>query len=88
MVAYNEWLHQVIRTQKPDGPLAPLLPLLQERVLGQLTRWEVGQYSPRYDCSNTLRAIGDSSGVNFIPFTPDLLKKYIAFWNRKGFYQI
>ena len=52
-IDYWEWVEQAVQTQRPDGPLAPVLPVLQERVMGQLSRWEAGQYSPRYDYTNS-----------------------------------
>jgi thioester reductase-like protein len=88
LVEYDVWVGDVLRTQLPDGPLACLLPIIQERVKGQLTRWQVARNSPRYDATNTMKALADYPHIKYIKFTPEILRRYINFWNRKGFYNI
>ncbi|KAF9893462.1 hypothetical protein FE257_010774 [Aspergillus nanangensis] len=88
LIDYPEWVEQAAKSQSTDGPLSPLLPVLQERVLGRLSRWECAQYSPVYECTNSARALADLPSGEYIPFTPDILQRYIAFWNRKGFYTV
>ncbi|KXG52110.1 Male sterility, NAD-binding [Penicillium griseofulvum] len=87
VISYDEWVEQ-LRQQPEDGPLAPLMPMLQEKVLGLLTRWEASQYSPVYRCDNTTEALKDNPGIKYTPFDTALLKRFIGFWNRKGFYHI
>ncbi|PFH61328.1 hypothetical protein XA68_17630 [Ophiocordyceps unilateralis] len=83
---YALWVEEV--RQHPDNPLAPVMPLLQERVLGQMTRWEISQYSPRYDATNTWEALADRPDIKYVPFTPKVLRRYLNFWKRKGFYDV
>ncbi|KAI9043573.1 NRPS-like enzyme [Aspergillus affinis] len=87
VVDYPEWVAQAAQHQRPDGPLAPLLPLLQERVLGRLTRWEASQYSPVYRCDKAVRAL-EGSGISYRELDADLLKRFVSFWKRKGFYDL
>ncbi|KAE8131577.1 hypothetical protein BDV38DRAFT_16376 [Aspergillus pseudotamarii] len=88
IVDYNDWVEQVFAKQRPDGPLASLLPMFRERVLGRLTRWEVSQYTPYYRSDNTVEALKDRPDIQYQPLDAPLLKKYISFWNRKGFYKV
>ncbi|KAJ5421337.1 Male sterility NAD-binding [Penicillium cf. griseofulvum] len=87
VTSYKEWVEQ-LRQQPEDGLLAPLMPMLQEKVLGRLTRWKASQYSPVYRFDNTTEALKDNPGIKYTPFDTALLKKPIGFWNRKGFYLI
>ncbi|TGO45366.1 hypothetical protein BCON_0399g00010 [Botryotinia convoluta] len=88
IIDYQLWLDHARKTQLPHGPLVPVIPYLQESVLGKFTRWEVSQYSPRYDCTNSVQALSDCPDIQHIPFTSEILKLSIEFWNRKGFYHI
>ncbi|OGM40337.1 putative NRPS-like enzyme [Aspergillus bombycis] len=88
IIDYNDWVEQVFAKQRPDGPLASLLPMFRERVLGRLTRWEVSQYTPYYRSDNTVEALKDRPDLQYQPLDAPLLKKYISFWNRKGFYKV
>ncbi|GLA78715.1 hypothetical protein CBS63078_11146 [Aspergillus niger] len=87
MVEYGEWAKQAARLQR-DGPLAPLMPMFQERVLGRLTRWEASQYSPVYRCDNLVDALKGNPEIQYVPFGPELLQRFIDFWNRKGYYDV
>ncbi|OAA71409.1 NRPS-like enzyme [Cordyceps fumosorosea ARSEF 2679] len=80
VLGYDAWLEEVLGMQLPDGALACMLPVLQERVMGRLTR--VG------DATNTARATADRPDIQFIKFTPDILLRYIEFWNRKKVFSI
>ncbi|KAH9903608.1 hypothetical protein F4778DRAFT_780990 [Xylariomycetidae sp. FL2044] len=59
LTKYSAWLRQAAEEQRHDGPLAPVMPILEETVLGRLTRLEVSQYSPFYDSRNTVEALKD-----------------------------
>ncbi|PLB49644.1 NRPS-like enzyme [Aspergillus steynii IBT 23096] len=87
LVDYPEWAAQAATHQRLDGPLAPLLPMLQERVLGQLTRWEASQYSPVYRCDNAVRALRES-GIVYRGLDEVMVRRAVAFWKRKGFYDL
>ncbi|RHZ54412.1 non-ribosomal peptide synthetase [Aspergillus thermomutatus] len=87
LIPYEEWVEQVAAQQK-KGPLAPLMPVFQEKVLGRLTRWEASQYSPVYRCDNTVEALKDHPEIEFVPFDAEMLKRFIDFWDRKGYYNV
>lgn len=71
-----------------QNPLMPLLPVLQEQVLGRLTQMQNNRYTPHYLATNTLAALADAPSIQYVPFDRVLLEKYIAFWKRRGFYKI
>ncbi|KAL3475860.1 acetyl-CoA synthetase-like protein [Aspergillus californicus] len=85
-IDYWDWAGQVAQKQRPSGPLAPLMPMIEEKVKGQETRWQLSQYTPKYDSRNTIRAIHDCPDIQYKPLDARMLKGFIDFWNRKGFY--
>ncbi|KAJ5964445.1 NRPS-like enzyme [Penicillium vulpinum] len=88
MIDYDLWVDRVIKVQQTDGPLVPLIPVLQEPVLGRLTRWQTNAHGPRYDTTNTDNALADRSDIQYIPLNPEILQRYVDFWDRKGFYHV
>ncbi|PYH71730.1 non-ribosomal peptide synthetase [Aspergillus vadensis CBS 113365] len=80
MIDYSDRVEQAVKSGTSIGSLVPLMPVLQERVLGELTRWECAQYSPVYECTITV--------AQYKPFTIDVLRRCMAFWKRKGFYDV
>ncbi|RDA88393.1 hypothetical protein CP532_5537 [Ophiocordyceps camponoti-leonardi (nom. inval.)] len=88
LISYRDWVNELIERGSPTGPLAPALPLLEEKVLGGLTRLELCQNSPFYDSRNTLEALEGRDDIQYVPLTTQLVKRYIAFWKRKGFYSV
>ncbi|KAJ5172812.1 non-ribosomal peptide synthetase [Penicillium capsulatum] len=88
IVNYEDWARAVIQKQRDGAPLAPLVPMVQERVLGALTRWEASQYTPWYRSDNTIEALRDRPDIRCHLLDVPLLERSIAFWNRKGFYRV
>lgn len=89
MVDYEDWAAQAVREQRgPDAALAPLMPMVQERVLGRLTRWEASQYTPWYRADNTIAALKERPDLVCRPLDAGMLRRFIGFWNRKGFYSV
>jgi amino acid adenylation domain-containing protein/thioester reductase-like protein len=84
---YPDWIAQLSEKILPDDPLAPVMPLLEEKVLGNFTRLEVSQHSPIYDSRNAMNALA-GSGIHYVTLSSDIIKRYIAFWNKKRFYSI
>ncbi|WP_244967961.1 thioester reductase domain-containing protein [Xenorhabdus budapestensis] len=81
---YSEWLKKLETDQKlTDNPLLPLLPMLSEKVYGELTRWEVYENMPAYDAKNTKSAL--ETPVIYTPIDSDLLRRYLAYWKQIGF---
>jgi thioester reductase-like protein len=79
LVKYSQWVSEVIAGQLPNGPLAPLMPMFEERVLGELTRWEASQNTPIYDSSNAIEALQDRPDIRYKPLDPPLLQSIISF---------
>ncbi|KAJ5293245.1 uncharacterized protein N7443_009198 [Penicillium atrosanguineum] len=88
LIKYSQWVSEVIAGQLPNGPLASLMPMFEERVLGELTRWEASQNTPIYDSSNAVDALRDRPDIRYQPLDPEILSLIISFWQRKGFYQV
>ncbi|MBD2814037.1 amino acid adenylation domain-containing protein [Xenorhabdus sp. Flor] len=81
---YSEWLKKLETDQKlTDNPLLPLLPMLSEKVYGELTRWEIYENMPAYDAKNTESAL--ETPVIYTPMNSDLLKRYLTYWKQIGF---
>ncbi|PYH47076.1 non-ribosomal peptide synthetase [Aspergillus saccharolyticus JOP 1030-1] len=87
LLEFSDWV-QKVTDNDPDGLLTPLMPLFQEQVLGQLTRWEASQYSPIYRCDNALEALHDHPEIEYRPLDAALFKKFVAFWDRKGYHHV
>ncbi|OQE39131.1 hypothetical protein PENCOP_c007G04755 [Penicillium coprophilum] len=77
-VPYQEWLEGI---QKYLGsPLEPLLPMLQEPVLGDLTRLQTSIHPPVYDTQNFVQALEDRPDIKYVSLDPELLQRCIDFW--------
>ncbi|KAJ5302347.1 hypothetical protein PENANT_c008G03420 [Penicillium antarcticum] len=86
-VPYPEWLERLQAWEGLESsPVISLMPLLAEPVLRGATRLQTSKYSPVYDCSNTLKVLGNHDGGSFVQLTPDLIRKFVGFLTRKGFY--
>ncbi|KAJ5670075.1 NRPS-like protein biosynthetic cluster [Penicillium maclennaniae] len=79
----NDAGYPVIAKQLPDGPLAPLMPMFEERVRGG-----VNSHTPIYDSTNTADALRNRSDIRYRPLDSEILSSIISFWQRKGFYQV
>ncbi|KAF4334969.1 Linear gramicidin synthase subunit D [Fusarium beomiforme] len=83
---YPEWIQQLSDKILPDDPLTPVMPLLEEKVLGSFTRLEVSQNTPAYDTRNAIEALQDCRDVQYTPLSPEILQQYINFWRKRQFY--
>ncbi|GFF79578.1 hypothetical protein IFM62136_10099 [Aspergillus lentulus] len=88
LVDYDDWVEQVDAEQRPDGPLAPLLPNFQELVLGPLTRWTCSQYSPWYRADQAKEVLRDRPDIAYRKLDGEMVRRFITFWNEKGFYNV
>ncbi|KAL7948334.1 hypothetical protein V8C42DRAFT_362896 [Trichoderma barbatum] len=63
-VPYDDWIKE-LKTAQSNTPLRmfPLLPVLEEEVLGHKTRWEVYEGMAHFSVENTLRAL-ERAGVD------------------------
>ncbi|KAF7597086.1 hypothetical protein BBP40_010560 [Aspergillus hancockii] len=87
-VPYREWVRMLQKTSDMDNPLLAVMPLLQEPVLNGLTRFETSRNTPHYDSSNTVAALKDAPDIHYVPFDSGMLRSFLDFWERKGFYEM
>ncbi|TGJ64513.1 putative NRPS-like protein biosynthetic cluster [Orbilia oligospora] len=78
---YQEWLQELSKPRNSNSVLKPLIPMLQEKVYGGLTRWELYENTAFYETTNTRRAISDSDDPQgCLPLDESLLKLYAIRW--------
>ncbi|KAJ5747181.1 uncharacterized protein N7511_008877 [Penicillium nucicola] len=87
-IPYWDWVCRLQDPKNQDNPLMPLMPLLQEKVWGDLTRFETSRETPHYDSTNAVAALADAPEIVYSPFSPDQLNRFLAFWGAKGFYSV
>ncbi|MDC9588447.1 amino acid adenylation domain-containing protein [Xenorhabdus sp. XENO-10] len=81
---YSEWLNKLESDPKlAENPLMPLLPMLSEKIYGQLTRWEVYENMPVYDAKNTESALKRKYDF-YLPMDKHLLERYLSYWIQAG----
>ncbi|KAJ5420309.1 Male sterility NAD-binding [Penicillium sp. CMV-2018d] len=78
-ISFSRWLEMFV--DDASNPLHPFLPLFQEKIWGIHTRWEVQENAPRFEITNTLRALRDSPKLLSWMSALDLLRKYIPEWS-------
>ncbi|CAG8343945.1 unnamed protein product [Penicillium salamii] len=87
-IPYSDWLKKLQTwNELESSPLLSLMPLLAEPVLRGDTRLQTSKYSPVYECINALKAIAGRNDISFSRLKPDLIRSFIDFWTRKGFYK-
>lgn len=77
-IPYEEWVQSL--ASKPQDALKPLIPMLQEKVVGNLTRWEVQENMPAYGRSNLRRAIRDCHSFHATKQTTLPFDLYLRYW--------
>ncbi|KAF5855481.1 hypothetical protein ETB97_009116 [Aspergillus alliaceus] len=89
MVPYDDWIGK-LKSWKAlkESPLFSLMPLLTEPILRGATRLQTSKYSPTYECPNTLKVLADRPDIQFTRLSPELIKRFIEFWIKKGFHRI
>ncbi|RMJ25141.1 Male sterility protein [Aspergillus sp. HF37] len=85
-IPYHEWVAKI--QQSPGNALEPLLPALQESVLGGNTRIQTGTYNPVYDAQNTVQALAVRPDIQYVPLDAQLLRRYVEFWVQRGDYNL
>ncbi|RAL08479.1 non-ribosomal peptide synthetase [Aspergillus homomorphus CBS 101889] len=86
LLPYWDWIRELQETNGQDNPAKPLLPMLQEPVIGGLSRFQTSRQAPRYDCTNTMAVLKNAPEIHYTPLSADLLRKFLDFWRRKGFF--
>lgn len=86
-IPYWEWVQRLQATTDKENPLLPVMPLLQEPVLGGKSRFETSRNTPHYDSTNTVAALKDAPETQYIPFNSGMLNRFLHYWDRKGFYE-
>ncbi|CAI7622119.1 unnamed protein product [Penicillium glandicola] len=77
-VPYQEWLEMIQKS--PGNPLEPMMPMLQEPILEDLTRMQTSMYTPVYETQNTVQALADRPDIKYVPLDHKLLQQCIDFW--------
>ncbi|KAJ6263861.1 hypothetical protein Dda_2433 [Drechslerella dactyloides] len=76
---YRDWVDQL--PEVVDRQLQPLMPMLKEKVYGELTRWEVYENMAVYQADNTRQAIANSKKPQGCsPLNEKLLRLYLKGW--------
>ncbi|KAE8144541.1 hypothetical protein BDV25DRAFT_171368 [Aspergillus avenaceus] len=73
-IPYQDWVQEVRDTG--NGPLLPLMPMLEEPILRGLTRFQ------------TTQALADRPDIRYVPLDHSLLRRKVKYWLRKGFYTL
>ncbi|CAG7965630.1 unnamed protein product [Penicillium olsonii] len=75
---YSEWVKCF--SFETQDPLHPLMPMLQEKVLGDLTRWEVQEQMAIYGTDNLREALQDAPMILHCEPMSTLFEKYVHQW--------
>ncbi|KAJ5318325.1 hypothetical protein N7476_004745 [Penicillium atrosanguineum] len=87
-IPYWDWVKRLQEPKYQDNPLMPLMPLLQEKVWGDLTRFETSRDTPHYDSGNAVASLANSPEIGYSPFSPDQLNRFLVFWRTKGLHSV
>ncbi|KAL4796664.1 hypothetical protein BDV19DRAFT_388165 [Aspergillus venezuelensis] len=87
-IQYDEWVDKLHASDIASNPLSPLMPLLDEPVLRELSRLQTSKYTPLYDTPNTVEALADAPDIQYTPLTSELLKRYLDNWATKGMHEV
>ncbi|KAL4903582.1 male sterility protein-domain-containing protein [Aspergillus multicolor] len=87
-VPYDEWVLKLRESDIDRNPLSPLMPLLEEPVLWELSRLQTSKHTPVYEAPNTVRALEGRDDIRYTPLSAGLLGRYLENWRRKGFYDV
>ncbi|XYH97433.1 amino acid adenylation domain-containing protein [Sorangium sp. So ce1128] len=83
---YARWSEELLKQiqRSGDSPFLPLLPMLTEKVHGDLTRWEMYEKMPACDCQNTMDGL---VGTTIVCPAMDarLLDRLFAYYLRSGY---
>ncbi|GKZ36760.1 putative NRPS-like protein biosynthetic cluster [Aspergillus brasiliensis] len=80
---YSKWVERF--SFKTQDPLHPLMPMLREKVLGELTRWEVQEQMATFGVDNLREALQDAPDVLNTEPMSILFKQYIRQWLPEGY---
>ncbi|KAL3476593.1 hypothetical protein BJX99DRAFT_258344 [Aspergillus californicus] len=87
-IPYDDWVVKLRASDIDRNPLSPLMPLLEEPVLRELSRLQTSKYTPLYDTPNTVQALTGRPDIRYTPLDSVLLKRYLENWEAKGFYKV
>ncbi|PYI01682.1 antibiotic synthetase [Aspergillus sclerotiicarbonarius CBS 121057] len=75
---YADWVRRF--SLELRDPLHPLIPMLQEKVLGELTRWEIQEHMAIYGTNNLRQALADAPELLHCEPMSALFERYVAQW--------
>lgn len=85
-IPYNQWVKKLWSSTSLDqNPLAPLMPLLDEPVLQDLSRLQTSKHTPVYRTENAEKALTNSD-ISYTPLSSELLQRFLDNWVEKGFF--
>ncbi|KAJ5871659.1 uncharacterized protein N7529_004012 [Penicillium soppii] len=77
-VPYSDWIQAL--SLNPDPQLLGLIPMLTEKVRGDLTRWQMQQDMPLFSTENLHRALAGAPDLLLCPNPLTLIPKYFRYW--------
>lgn len=77
-IPYSRWVN--LLCARSESTLKPLIPCLQERVLGEKTRWEVYEKMAQYGRENLYRALQDTPETLKCDPLEVLFRKMLSSW--------
>ncbi|WP_437589350.1 non-ribosomal peptide synthetase [Sorangium sp. So ce1000] len=83
---YAQWCAELLARirRSGDSPFLPLVPMLTEKVHGDLTRWELYARMPACDCQNTIDGLAGTA-IACPPMEERLLDTLLAYYLRSGY---
>ncbi|KAF5857520.1 hypothetical protein ETB97_005698 [Aspergillus alliaceus] len=85
-IPYQDWVQKV--REATDNPLVPLMPMLEEPILRDLTRLQTNEHTPVYEATNTVEALADRPDIRYTPLDHTLLRRKIEYWIKKGYHDL
>jgi len=76
-MGYSSWVEKVKAGNDSACRLGPLVPMLEERVRGEQTRWELYEDMARFKSDNTARALKMDGGVQRLHVDEGVLRRYL-----------
>ncbi|PLB46112.1 putative NRPS-like enzyme [Aspergillus steynii IBT 23096] len=77
-IPYAEWVKRL--SQSPNNLILSLLPMLEEKVFGDRTRWEMQQSMPEFGTANLCHSLADNPDLLLCPSPTSLIATYLPHW--------
>jgi amino acid adenylation domain-containing protein/thioester reductase-like protein len=77
-IPYWDWIQAL--SQSHDHQLLALVPMLREKIRGDLTRWQMQQDMPQFSTENLRRALADASDLLLCPHPSTVISRCLLHW--------